>query len=389
MQSTDSTRQDSVFLGDDESTANQPVDSEDLTQSQKPVQHQFTTQLSSANVSTTTNTTGSNLQQNSGYTSTNQSISRLLEEGEKINHIYRCARVQGLDTTEGVFLFGKEHFYVLDGFTLVSSKDIVDIDSIKSSNYEPLIPKCGGGSTSISSGSTSSMPATTMEKTCSKFAYEEIREVHNRRYLLQEIAMEIFSNDGRNYLLVFPRKCRNKIYDRLIALTPDLNDSATQSIAGQRRSVNIEHNGGSFLNALIGEKSVVQRWERGEISNFQYLMFLNTLAGRSYNDLMQYPVFPWIVADYESPELDLNNPLTYRDLSRPMGAQTPDRLRQFEKRYNEWEDPQGETPPYHYGTHYSSAMIVASYLLRMEPFTQIFLRLQGGHFDLADRLFHR
>ena len=36
----------------------------------------------------------------------------------------------------------------------------------------------------------------------------------------------------------------------------------------------------------------------------------------------------------------------------------------------------GETPPYHYGTHYSSAMIVASYLVRMEPFTQHFLRLQ-------------
>ena len=40
--------------------------------------------------------------------------------------------------------------------------------------------------------------------------------------------------------------------------------------------------------------------QRGEISNFEYLMCLNTLAGRSYNDLMQYPVFPWIVADYQS-----------------------------------------------------------------------------------------
>jgi len=29
-------------------------------------------------------------------------------------------------------------------------------------------------------------------------------------------------------------------------------------------------------------------------------MHLNTLAGRTYNDLMQYPVFPWIIADYES-----------------------------------------------------------------------------------------
>lgn len=36
------------------------------------------------------------------------------------------------------------------------------------------------------------------------------------------------------------------------------------------------------------------------MSNFEYLMHLNTLAGRTYNDLMQYPVFPWILADYES-----------------------------------------------------------------------------------------
>ena len=25
-----------------------------------------------------------------------------------------------------------------------------------------------------------------------------------------------------------------------------------------------------------------------------------------------------------------------------MGAQTPDRLKQFQKRYNDWDDPQGE-----------------------------------------------
>jgi hypothetical protein len=29
-------------------------------------------------------------------------------------------------------------------------------------------------------------------------------------------------------------------------------------------------------------------------------MGLNTIAGRTYNDLSQYPVFPWILADYSS-----------------------------------------------------------------------------------------
>jgi len=64
-------------------------------------------------------------------------------------------------------------------------------------------------------------------------------------------------------------------------------------------------------------------------------MHLNTLAGRSYNDLSQYPVFPWILRDYDSDLLDLTSPSTFRDLARPMGAQTPERLAQFLKRYRE------------------------------------------------------
>lgn len=62
-------------------------------------------------------------------------------------------------------------------------------------------------------------------------------------------------------------------------------------------------------------------------------MHLNTLAGRSYNDLMQYPIFPWILADYDSEELDLTDSATFRDFSKPMGAQSSERLLQFKKRY--------------------------------------------------------
>lgn len=43
---------------------------------------------------------------------------------------------------------------------------------------------------------------------------------------------------------------------------------------------------------------VEQKWVCREISNFEYLMQLNTIAGRTYNDLSQYPVVstlhrPW------------------------------------------------------------------------------------------------
>ncbi|KAJ7361859.1 WD repeat and FYVE domain-containing protein 3 [Desmophyllum pertusum] len=71
-----------------------------------------------------------------------------------------------------------------------------------------------------------------------------------------------------------------------------------------------------------------------------------------------------------------------------MGAQSKHRLLQYQKNYREWQElHDGEIPPYHYGTHYSSTMIVASYLLRLVPFTHHFLTVQGN-FDLPDRLFH-
>jgi factor associated with neutral sphingomyelinase activation len=53
-------------------------------------------------------------------------------------------------------------------------------------------------------------------------------------------------------------------------------------------------------------------WANGKVSNFDYLMFLNRQAGRSFKDLTQYPVFPWIIRDYTSAHLDLNNPATFR-----------------------------------------------------------------------------
>lgn len=52
------------------------------------------------------------------------------------------------------------------------------------------------------------------------------------------------------------------------------------------------------------------------MSNFEYLMQLNRIAGRSFNDLSQYPIFPWILSDYLSAELDLEDPKIYRDLSK-------------------------------------------------------------------------
>eukprot|EP00466_Bigelowiella_natans_P021044 jgi/Bigna1/37041/e_gw1.17.16.1 len=117
-------------------------------------------------------------------------------------------------------------------------------------------------------------------------------------------------------------------------------------------------------------------------------MYLNTLAGRSYNDLTQYPVFPWVLKNYKTETIDLKDPANYRDLSKPMGALGEARSAKFQERYDSWEDPSGIIPKFHYGTHYASAATTLYYLLRLEPFARIALQLQGGKFDHADRLFY-
>ena len=44
-------------------------------------------------------------------------------------------------------------------------------------------------------------------------------------------------------------------------------------------------------------------------------MMLNSLSGRSYHDLSQYPVFPWVITDYSSPILNCGNATIYRPLN--------------------------------------------------------------------------
>lgn len=102
------------------------------------------------------------------------------------------------------------------------------------------------------------------------------------------------------------------------------------------------------------------RWVAGDMSNFDYLMLINTVAGRTYNDLSQYPVFPWVLSNYTSDTLDLTDPANYRDLTKPVGALNPDRLEEFVDRYADWDEEEMGAPAFHYGSHYSTPAYVSS-----------------------------
>ncbi|KAK3926852.1 Neurobeachin-like protein 2 [Frankliniella fusca] len=205
-----------------------------------------------------------------------------------------------------------------------------------------------------------------------KWPLSRLREVHLRRYNLRRSALEFFLMDQTNYFVNFTPKTRNKVYSRILGLRPpNLILSSSRSPAEMLRA-----------------SGLTQKWVNREISNFDYLMQLNTIAGRSYNDLSQYPVFPWIIADYTSKHLDLENPSTFRDLSKPIGVVNPKNVAEVKAKYDNFEDPSGVIAKFHYGTHYSNSAGVLHYLVRVEPFTSLHVELQSGRFDVADRQFH-
>lgn len=55
-------------------------------------------------------------------------------------------------------------------------------------------------------------------------------------------------------------------------------------------------------------RRVTGAWQAGRLSNLDYLLFLNLAAGRSFCDLGQWPVAPWVLANYTSERLDLSDP---------------------------------------------------------------------------------
>ncbi|XP_037656516.1 neurobeachin isoform X3 [Choloepus didactylus] len=209
-----------------------------------------------------------------------------------------------------------------------------------------------------------------------KWMFSEIRAVFSRRYLLQNTALEVFMANRTSVMFNFPDQATVK---KVVYSLPRVGVGTSYGLP-QARRISL-----ATPRQLYKSSNMTQRWQRREISNFEYLMFLNTIAGRTYNDLNQYPVFPWVLTNYESEELDLTLPGNFRDLSKPIGALNPKRAVFYAERYETCDDDQ--SPPCHYSTHYSTAVSTLSWLVRIEPFTTFFLNANDGKFDHPDRTF--
>ncbi|KAI6202519.1 Rugose [Aphelenchoides besseyi] len=210
-----------------------------------------------------------------------------------------------------------------------------------------------------------------------RWMFHEIRAIFLRRYKLQYVALELFLASRTAIMFAFPNQ---EIVKKVVEYLPRVGVGVKYGLPQNRKTSLM------LPRQLFKHSDMPEKWQRREISNFDYLMFLNTIAGRTYNDLNQYPIFPWVLSNYESDSLDLSEASNFRDLSKPVGALSEARRKNFQERFNNWDDE--SVPAFHYGTHYSTQSFTLNWLFRLEPFTTYFLNLQAGKFDHPDRLFN-
>ncbi|XP_028128132.1 protein FAN [Diabrotica virgifera virgifera] len=193
-----------------------------------------------------------------------------------------------------------------------------------------------------------------------KIDLSSIKQIVKRRFLLRQIGLEIYCSDNSPnphiYFSFRSQSLRDELYESLLSQKELKLDELQQDV-------------------------ITLQWQNGIISNYEYLLYINSLGDRTFNDLTQYPVFPWIVSNYSDEKLDFSDPSNYRDLSKPVGALNEVRLNRLLERYQEMT-----INKFLYGSHYSTPGFVLYYLARLYP--HYVLCLQSGRFDHPDRMFN-
>ena len=267
-----------------------------------------------------------------------------------------------------------------------------------------------------------------------------------RTYFYQETGLEIYTSEKKSYFLNF------KSNQELLKFINDIKQHEkfrTIKCHGYKHKRLLGYC--KLFNVYTKKKSlhptyIIDEWQNNNISTFECLMWLNIFAGRSFNDLTQYPVFPWIITNYQTEKLTEND---FRNLSIPVGMfdfnekaemrketfiefydtlkndlkeSTPnfhydeflDKFYTYFERYNnkkskkdkdkdkekekdkDLDSPIGEGQinkieinqlPYFYGSHYSNPTYVSHYLTRLFPHASISIEIHGDKFDDPNRMF--
>lgn len=121
---------------------------------------------------------------------------------------------------------------------------------------------------------------------------DNIQFMMPRKICHRPTAIEIFTYNGESCLISFSKVTAQEVVTR----------------------INSQH----LVHSIGTPYKITKQWLHRKLTNFEYIVYVNMFSGRSFNNASMYPIFPWIIDDYSSEYIDLNNPRIYRDLSQPI-----------------------------------------------------------------------
>ncbi|OHT08042.1 hypothetical protein TRFO_23575 [Tritrichomonas foetus] len=217
--------------------------------------------------------------------------------------------------------------------------------------------------------------------------FYKIINIFKRRRYQKDTAIEIFLTNGKSFLIDF---------------TPNLNTEIISQLSTHHFS-SIKHIQQGSARSLISDNHTTALWRSGQLSNFTYLMVLNTYSGRTFNDIHQYPMIPRITVDLKNISRNLSYPPFYQKLNAETGNNIPvnSKTDVNTKKIDEIENMSDDSETIDDAENFSvidmeieqlfhpsplPPSTVDNFLVRIEPFTSLHLNMQSGKF-YNDKLF--
>ena len=185
--------------------------------------------------------------------------------------------------------------------------------------------------------------------------YQDIKEIFLRRFYLKRFGYEIFLKDGRSFLFNFFNFENFNKFNELIS----------------KKGVKIINDPVKTFE----KRDYKNKYKKGEITNFQYLLLLNKFSTRTYNDINQYLVFPVLYMSFQ------NN--IKRDLSKAICLNKEEEDLEINKFIENYT-----ILGYYFNNHFSTSAYVLYYLIRLVPYTYMLIDFQSGKFDVPERIFN-
>lgn len=184
----------------------------------------------------------------------------------------------------------------------------------------------------------------------------EIRKLFFRNYNMKPTAIELFTRMKKSYFINFPGHKSMPIL-KSIKQVGCQNAKFVQTVD---------------FNVFINQVGLKVLWQHNKISNFKYLLHLNTVSGRSFNDLSQYPIFPWILCDmilkFSTSEDASKSKKNFFDVEN------------LKKLIDEFKQKKDAFSSFSSLSSINSFKI-CDYLMRVEPFSSTFINLKKDDFD--------